>query len=295
MRCSSWPWALRGLAYNEGLASLRAVLLPACLTIVGLGAACRSTEQDPALLTLGRETVRRSEFEQYLKRFEARAGEPLEPEARQGLLESFLEERLLALEARRRGLVAPGAGETAEVAAVRRLIETDVLPRARVVDAEVQAWCAQHAAEFHLPERRTLRQVLTTSLNEARDVRRRLERDPNSFEVLARTRSRGPEAAQGGLMGTFVRGELPPELDQVAFSLAAGQLSAVIESPHGFHVLRVEAVEPAREPSSAECAQKTRARLLAERSEQARRDFVRGLRALAQVNHEAADQPAALR
>ncbi len=69
----------------------------------------------------------------------------------------------------------------------------------------------------------------------------------------------------------------------------------MVESPHGFHVLRVEAVEPAREPSPAECAQKTRARLLAERSEQARRDFVRGLRALAQVNHEAADLPAAQR
>ena len=277
------------------MTSLRAVLFPACLALLALAPACRSAEDDPALLTMGREKVRRSEFEQHLKRFEARAGGPLEPAVRQGLLETFLEERLVVLEARRRGLVAPGAGEAAEAAAVRRLIESDVLPRARVTEAEAEAWCREHAAELDLPERRTLRQVLATSLNEARDVRRRLARDPTSFEVLARTRSRGPEAAQGGLMGAFARGELPSELEQAAFALAPGQLSGVVESPHGFHVLRVEAVEPAREPSPAECAQKTRARLLAERSEQARRDFVRGLRALAQVNHEAADLPAAQR
>lgn len=275
--------------------SVSPVLISTGLAVLLLAPACRSGESDPALLTLGRETVRRSEFEQHLKRFETQTEGALEPAARQGLLESFIEERLLALEARRRGLVAPGAGEAAEAAAVRRMLETDVLPRVHVTEAEVEAYFAAHAAEFHLPERRTLSQILTSSLNEARDVRRRLERDPTSFEVLARTRSRGPEAAQGGALGTFARGELPLELEQAAFALGAGQISGVVTSPHGFHVLRVEAAEPERQQTLAESAPQIRARLLAERSEQARRAFVQGLRALAQVNHEAADLPAVQR
>jgi len=52
----------------------------------------------------------------------------------------------------------------------------------------------------------------------------------------------------------------------------------VVASPHGYHVLRVEAAEPEREPALAECAPQIRARLLAERSEQGRRAFVQGLR-----------------
>ena len=56
----------------------------------------------------------------------------------------------------------------------------------------------------------TLRQILVPTETEARDVRRRLQKDPKSFEALARARSKAPEAAAGGLMGTFSRGQLPP-------------------------------------------------------------------------------------
>ncbi len=67
-----------------------------------------------------------------------------------------------------------------------------------------------------------LRQILVPTSNEARDVRRRLLREPHSFEALARTQSRAPEASAGGLMGTFARGQLPPELEAAAFALRGG-------------------------------------------------------------------------
>jgi parvulin-like peptidyl-prolyl isomerase len=134
----------------------------------------------------------------------------------------------------------------------------------------------------------TLHQILVATVNEARDVRRRLHRDPKVFEQLAHTLSRGPEAASGGLMGTFSRGELPPELEQAAFALAPGALSDVVQSPLGFHVLRSDARVPSRPVTLDESRERIRTRLQRQKSETAALEYVRGLMARAKVNHEAA-------
>ena len=168
--------------------------------------ACQS--KDPAVLELDGESVRRSDFDRHVAALEARGFGPLPPEARRGLLETFLEQRALVIEARRRGLLGAGAPAEQETEAVARLLASAV-PSPRVSEQEIAAWHASHAAELAAPERVTLRQILVGSSNEARDVKRRLAKDPRAFDSLARTISKGPEAALGGYMGSFERGQLP--------------------------------------------------------------------------------------
>ncbi len=63
-----------------------------------------------------------------------------------------------------------------------------------------------------------------------------------SFAALARRYSQDPQtAAKGGDLGEFGRGDLPPALDSAAFSLRPGQISQVVESPYGLHILKIEA------------------------------------------------------
>ncbi len=260
--------------------------------LVGVALGCSAARPaDPPILTLGDQVVRRSDFEAYLRRMEARGGAPVEPAVRAALLEPFLEERLLVLEARRRGFCAAGVSESDEQAAVKALLDREVLGGIVVSEDDVAVYYEAHAEEFTQPERRSLRQILLPNENEARDIRRRLEREPRSFELLARARSRGPEAAQGGLMGTFARGELPQELNAAAFTLPEGVVSPVISTALGYHVLRVEALDPARRRSLDECRAEIRQRLLQRRSDESVRQFVRVLRARAKVNHDAAIAP----
>lgn len=257
-----------------------------------LAAACQRPAEDPAVLTLGDQSVKRSEFLQHLRRLEARGDGPLDPAVRAAVLESFLEERALLLEARRRGLLAKGADEMQEAAGIKKLLDSELLGRLEITPEEVQREYLAQAGSWNQPERRTLSQILLPTLNEARDVRRRLDRDPKSFELLARSRSRAPEAAQGGAMGSFSPGQLPIELEQAAFGLKVAEHSAIVETPYGFHVLRVDQVEPARERPKDECEAQIRARLLADKSEALRKAFLRELLARAKVNHEAANATA---
>jgi peptidyl-prolyl cis-trans isomerase C len=262
--------------------------------LVVFAAGCET--RDPVVLRLDGESVRRSAFERYVADVQARsgAGGPVDPAVRQGLLDAFLEERALVIEARHRGLLAKGAPAADETEAVTQLIATAV-PAPDVSDAEIEAWHAAHPEELQVPERVSLRQVLVGTLNEARDVRRRLakSRDPRAFDQIARTQSKGPEAAVGGFMGTFEPGQLPPELEAVAFALPEGATSQPLETALGYHVLKVESRQAAREIPFEEARERIRDRLVREKRAAAERAFVADVVARAKVNHEAAlDVPA---
>jgi parvulin-like peptidyl-prolyl isomerase len=258
---------------------------------------CRSDRgaPDPVILELGEHSVRRSEFERHLAAVEARGGVPLAPEVRFALFEPFLEERVLVLEARGRGLVKEGASPEEEQAAVAQLLSDEVMSRVRVTAEEATQHCQQHLSEFDTPEMVVLRQIVVPTSNEARDVRRRLLREPRSFEALARTQSRGPEASTGGLMGTFARGELPKELETAAFALEPGAPSEIVVTPLGHHVLRVDERKPARPATVEECRTHAEPSLLRGKADRAVREFVRTVMARAKVNHEAVKAPAAAR
>jgi parvulin-like peptidyl-prolyl isomerase len=259
-------------------------LLPLLLLLF---AACQAkTASDPVILRLKDQEVRRSDFDSYLRDMEKQMGGAIAPDVRTALLTAFLERRLLVLEARAQGLVQAAASPEQEQEAVRQLLKRQA--QAQVDDSEVAEYFAAHRAEYSVPERIVLRQILVATSNEARDVRRRLLKDPKKFETMAQTLSRGPEAPNGGLMGEFSRGQLPSELEAAAFALEAGQTSDVVESSLGFHVLRMESRTPARDPDLEECRPRIRTLLLAQKQERSEREFIASLMARAKVNHEAA-------
>lgn len=250
---------------------------------------CRGgVDADPVVLQLGAGQVRRSAFLAELARFEAQGGAPLAPEVRRGLLEDFLAERVVELEARATGRLPEEASPDQVRIAVQALLAEAAATAAPVEDADVAQAFEARRESYRTEETVTLSQILVPTENEARDVLRLLRKDPRAFEQLARSRSRGPEASQGGRLGAFARGQLPPELEQAAFRLHPGLPSEVVSTAHGFHVLRLDARTAPAEPVLADVADRVRAELERERADQALRAYVRGLLARAQVNHEAA-------
>ncbi len=60
-----------------------------------------------------------------------------------------------------------------------------------------------------------------------------------SFRLLAVEVSQGPAAKAGGDLGYIEKGMMLPEVDEVAFALEKGEISEIIESPIGFHIIQV--------------------------------------------------------
>ena len=156
-------------------------------------------------------------------------------------------------------------------AAIERSLRVDaVLDRiggaVEVSETDVELFYLIHHERFVRPERRTVRHILITLNDDFKgnrranarwridNVLRRAQKAPERFADLAMRHSECPTALDGGLVGTVRRGMLYPELDRVAFSLDAGQISPVVESENGFHIVQCVAIEPAGTPSLAEVA-----------------------------------------
>jgi hypothetical protein len=260
--------------------------------LVGLGlVGCRSKAggDDAVILEYGAEVVLRSQFDEHVKGLESQGG-VVDLETRRALLQPFLEEQVLAIEARRLGLLKPGATQTDRDAAVSALLarQTALI---EITDAEVAAYFEAHRSEFAARETVSLHQILVATEKDALAAGLKLRKNPRDFESLARAVSRGPEAPTGGAMGRFARGQLPPEIEAVAFSLPVGQVSPVVSSPLGFHLLRVDAREPPHERTLADVRGEVGSRLFRARAEEKVRQFIDGLLAHARVNHEAALAP----
>ncbi len=184
-------------------------------------------------------------------------------------------------------------------ATLRTAIERDLIVeavleqvagRAEPVSAtEVEIFYLQHAARFEKPETRTLRHILVTindtlpgseraaAQEKINTIQARLAKDITRFADQALKHSECPTGMNGGLLGTLPRGKLFPELEAVAFELAAGQLSAVVESPLGFHVLWCEAIDPGRVVPLAEAREGVHKRLTDHRRQTAQSAWVKGL------------------
>jgi len=113
----------------------------------------------------------------------------------------------------------------------------DMTPDADALTTQVELWQIWIAAAADAPDekRADARQRCENILNELRNGA--------DFEETARKMSEGPEREQGGLMGMVRQGEMQAQLDAAAFSLAVGETSDVVESPAGFHILRVGRID----------------------------------------------------
>lgn len=140
---------------------------------------------------------------------------------------------------------------------VEAILEKVGTRAARVSDVEVEIYYRYHPDQFCRPETRSARHILVT-INETIDentrsaartrieeVAARLAKEPQRFEEQALKHSECPTALDGGKLGELPRGKLFPELDRALFELKAGEVSGVLESELGFHLLRCDAVNEA--------------------------------------------------
>jgi nitrogen fixation protein NifM len=165
----------------------------------------------------------------------------------------------------RNGLDEAGFAEALErELKVEAVLEKVGTRAARIGDMDVELYYHYHPDQFRRPETRLARHILITvndtipeNTREAArqriaDIAVRLQKEPGRFEEQALKHSECPTALDGGKLGDLPLGKLFPELDQALFELKAGEVSGVLESELGFHVLRCDAITEANVLSMAE-------------------------------------------
>lgn len=154
---------------------------------------------------------------------------------------------------------------------------------AGLVDAEI--YYRLHPEAFDRPESRRLRHILITfdsskGKNKATrllDELRNKLRSAEQFGAAALTHSQCPTAMEGGLLGVVKRQQLYAELEPAAFALNAGDISEVLESPVGLHILRCDEILPSGMLPFAEVSAQIIERLTDKRRRDAQREWIKAL------------------
>ena len=148
-----------------------------------------------------------------------------------------------------------------------------------VSKAEIGIYYHLHAEQFNRPELREACHIFISinpdypeNTREAawirmQDISIKLQKKPYKFADLALKHSECPTALQGGVLGIVPRGKLYPELDAVLFSLKVGEVSDIVESEIGFHLILCRQIQKAETLSLQKATPKIR-QLMTERSRQ---------------------------
>ncbi len=249
-----------------------------CLLLVA-GLSCRAPH-DPVVLRFRGVDVRQSAFVRELEPLASKGTDISDPVIRASAFNRFVEEKVVAIAA------SGGHQVTEDGTEAERWLTANLKP-AQVSEEEARAYYEDHPEVATVEESVTLREILVATQQEARDVVRILGSDRNAFELLARTRSRSPHAEGGGVLGSFRRGELPPEIEQASFAMSAGQISGIVTTTFGYHVLRLEAKTLPTTRSFAESRPDIESRLLETKARLRMKQLVDSLVSQAQVNYEA--------
>jgi peptidyl-prolyl cis-trans isomerase D len=139
----------------------------------------------------------------------------------------------------------------------------------RVTQDDLQAYYNQHRDQYRVAEQAKVSHILiktplpgpdgkvdekgvAEAQKRAEDILKQLHNGAN-FEELAKKYSEDPGSAkEGGSLGWIGKGRTVPEFEKVAFSLPIGQISGLVKSSYGFHIIRVDARQDAHMKTLAE-------------------------------------------
>jgi peptidyl-prolyl cis-trans isomerase D len=127
----------------------------------------------------------------------------------------------------------------------------------QITQADLQGYYDQHRDQYRVPEQVKVSHILiktplagpdgkvddkgvAEAQHRAEDLLKQLKGGAK-FETLAGKYSEDPGSAkQGGSLGWIGRGQTVPEFEKTAFSLPKGQMSDLVKSSYGFHIIRVD-------------------------------------------------------
>lgn len=272
VRANGWvgrrrPW------YSLQMSDLhwhRSCLLGLALTLT---VSCGGKEN--ALARVGRQRLEIAPFQTYVGEVTGEAWQAVSARVTSGLLDQYLDRQVVLEAARTRDIELSALSSVIGPSEVQWLMDELCGPAPDPASAEVADEVARRA-EVTRPARAHVRQLLLDSREQGLEALRRLSAGEDFVEV-SRQLSRAPNAAEGGELGFFDQGSLPPEIDEVIFSVDPGAFSEPVQGPSGYHVFQVLEFIPAGPPDLAELEIAVRTELAQTRAREHVKGCIRSL------------------
>lgn len=143
------------------------------------------------------------------------------------------------------------APEQARVEYVKLSADT-LSARVEVSDADARQYYDTHQGEFGSAEQRQAAHILITGAEQgaveakASQLLQQVKQNPAKFSELAKLNSQDAgSAGNGGDLGFFGKGMMTKPFEDAAFALKEGEISGLVKSEFGYHIIKLIAIKPA--------------------------------------------------
>lgn len=233
------------------------IVLPGVFVGLCLTLACGTDEG--VLAQVGDGAVSVTAYQEHLVAVTGEAWQGVTNPVASRLLDQFIDQEVVVAAAGGGGEVEVPTETGARSARVRLLLDELCGPSPPLPDEAVEAEVNNARATMR-PARAYVRQMLLDTQDAAEAARRQLDEGAD-FVELSRRVSLAPNAGSGGELGVLTQGGLSENLDEVIFALQAGEISAPVRGPSGYHIFQVLDVIPAGPPAREEIEPEVRRRL----------------------------------
>ncbi len=165
------------------------------------------------------------------------------PQGRKEMLDTMVIRELILQQASKDGLdkgaeIEDKLQELRKRLVVESFLKKKVEAESKVSDEDMKKFYEQNKDKFKSGEQIKASHILVKTEKEAKEVLAKLKAGGN-FEELAKKSSVDSSAAKGGDLGWFGKGSMVPAFEKAALALKDGQISDVVKSDFGFHIIKL--------------------------------------------------------
>lgn len=176
---------------------------------------------------------------------------------------------------------------------VKTMMEAETTGAPAVTDADVKDFYDKNPDQFKKPEQVRASHILFTTAGSDEAAKKKARasaeavlkqaRSGKDFAALAKQHSTDGSASQGGDLGFFEKERMVPEFSAAAFALQPGQISDLVESQFGYHIIKVTDRKPSEAIALDEVSPQVKQFLTQQRQQERGKAFVKRLRDKAKI------------
>ncbi len=160
---------------------------------------------------------------------------------------------------------------------INKAVDKHLKKKITVGTEDIRGYYEEHRAQYMRQASVELYHVFVKEKNKAREALVMLRSNIPLAEVVRRY-SESADAGDNGFMGVFVRGELPPEVEEVVFTIPERRYSGIIESMRGYHIFYVEKRTQAGQIPLTEVSEEIKEKIVDQRLEKKYSDWLEELK-----------------
>jgi len=173
--------------------------------------------------------------------------------------------------------------------AIKQLIEQEIASNVSISDKELKTYYEDHPDQFKTPEQVKARHILIKAGSEASEdekkaakekigkIKKRID-EGEKFSEVAKEASECPSSKRGGDLGYVSKGQMVKPFEKATFSLAVGDVSDIVETRFGYHLIKAEDKKDASQKTFDEVKDRLKEQLEQKKVKEEMPDYIAQLR-----------------